>query len=186
MRYGRSALRKTTFGKILLIYWLGWLQRYTADPDAAFVAHHGRHKRPAVSLWVVHLHRAEVGLAVVAPDGVQMAAVRDQRDSTAPRVHCHQMAPLLACRAVHLGTAQETRAVVAAHHVELTAQSRCTVPAPLVEHGGQGVPLRRVLVVILHLEDQSNDGYTFYSPEFKMQKNSIYRDKVLLCRFAQF
>lgn len=135
------------------------MQGYTSDPDAAFVAHHGRHKRPAVGLWVVHLYRAEVGLAVVAPDGVQMAAVRYERDSTAPCVHGHQMAPLLGYGAVHLGAAQETRAVVAAHHVELTAQSRCAMPAPLVQHGGQGVPLRRVLVIILHLVDRRNEWH---------------------------
>lgn len=138
------------------ICWLSWLQGYTADPDAAFVAHHGRRKSPAVGLRVVHLHRAEVGLAVVAPDGIQMTTVGYQRDSAAPRVHGHQVAPLLGYRAVHLGAAQEAGAVIAAHYVELTAQSRRTMPAPLVQHRGQGVPLRRVLVVILHLVHRGN------------------------------
>lgn len=142
------------------VCWLSWLQGYTADPDATFVAHHWRHKRPAVGLCVVHLHRAEVGLAVVAPDGVQMAAVGYQGDPTAPCVHGHEVAPLLGYRAVHLGTAQEPGAVVASHHVELTAQSRRTMPAPLVQHRGLGMPLRRVLVVILHLVDRRNQCYT--------------------------
>ena len=133
---------------------LSRLQRYTADPHPTLVAHHGRHERPAVSLGVVHLHRVQVGLPVVAAHCVEVAAIGYQGDAAATRVHGHQVAPLVRHRAVHLRAHQEARAVVAAHHVQLAAQGRRAVPTALVHHGRHRVPQRCVLVVVLHLVEE--------------------------------
>lgn len=86
---------------------LSRLERYTADPHPTLVAHHGRHKRPAVGLRVIHLYRVQVGLAIVAAHGVEPAAIGHERDAAAASVHGHQVAPLVSHRAVHLRTHQE-------------------------------------------------------------------------------
>jgi len=125
-----------------------------AHADPPLVAHHGGHERPAVRLRVVHLHRAEVGLSVVTPDGVEAAAVGDEGDAAAARVHGDDQVPLIRQRAVHLGRAQEARTVVTSADEHLAAQGGGSVAAALVEHAGNRVPGPRVGVVVFHLRPQ--------------------------------
>ncbi|PWA32774.1 hypothetical protein CCH79_00020364 [Gambusia affinis] len=119
---------------------LGGLQQNAADADAALVARHGRHEHPAVGVGVQHLHRAEVGLAVVAAHGVQPARRRHQRHPAAPRVHGHQEAPLTRHASQHLHAAQKARAVVAAGNVHVASERGGAMAAALVEHGRRRVP----------------------------------------------
>lgn len=131
---------------------LGGLQGDTADAHPTLVAYHGGHEGPAVSVWVVHLHRAQVGLSIVPPHGVEPSRCGHQRNSAAPSVHGHKEAPLSRCRAEHLGPAQEARAVVTPGHIHVAAQRRRPMTTALVQHGSCRVPAVGVVVVVLHLE----------------------------------
>ena len=82
-------------------------QRDAAHTDPALVTGHGGRERPAVRVRVVHLHRAQVGLSVIAPHGVEPPAAGHQRDPAPAREHGHDQAPLVRHRAVHLGDAEE-------------------------------------------------------------------------------
>lgn len=46
-------------------------ERNTAHTDPSLMTRHGGHKSPAVRLWVIHLHRAEVRLSIIAPHSVE-------------------------------------------------------------------------------------------------------------------
>lgn len=113
---------------------------------------HGGHKRPAVRVWVVHLHRAQVRLSVVAPHSVEPPTAGHQGDPAPACVHGDYQAPLVRHRAIHLGAAEEARAVVAPAHKHLASQGCSSVPAALVEHASRRVPGGCVVVVVLHLQ----------------------------------
>ena len=70
-------------------------QRDAAHTDPALVTGHGGHERPAVRVWVVHLHRAQVGLSVIAPYSVEPPAAGHQGDPAPAREHGHDQAPLV-------------------------------------------------------------------------------------------
>lgn len=133
-------------------------QRDAAHTDPALVTGHGGHERPAVRVRVVHLHRAQVGLSVIAPHGVEPPAAGHQRDPAPAREHGHDQAPLVRHRAVHLGDAEEARAVVAPAHEHLASQGGGPVAAALVEHAGRRVPRGCVVIVVLHL--QQGEGWS--------------------------
>lgn len=126
-------------------------QRDATDPNPSLMTCHGGHECPAVHLWVIHLHRAEVGLSIVTSHSIEAPAAGHQGDPTATRVHGHNQAPLVSHGAVHLGDTEEAGAVVAPTHEHPASQGGGSVPTALVEHGRRGVPAGRVVVVVLHL-----------------------------------